>query len=75
MACSTLKRTPTRPALTFTIEKLNPHTGVTERMAGVAKPPIGGVFPQSPILTPDGASYYYSFRLNISDLYTISGVR
>jgi hypothetical protein len=57
------------------VEKLNPHTGVRSAWRGLAKPTIGGVFPQPPIITPDGASYFYIYRLSVSDLYTVNGVR
>jgi eukaryotic-like serine/threonine-protein kinase len=56
------------------VEKLNPHTGVRTAWRELAKPTIGGVFPQSPVITPDGASYFYSYRLSLSDLYTVNGV-
>jgi hypothetical protein len=57
------------------VEKLNPHTGVRSAWRDLAKPTIGGVFPQQPVITPDGSSYFYPYRLNLSDLYTVNGVR
>lgn len=56
------------------VEKLNPHTGVRTAWRELAKPTIGGVFPQAPVITPDGASYFYIYRLSLSDLYTVNGV-
>jgi hypothetical protein len=41
----------------------------------LAMPPIGGVLPDPPIITPDGASYAFDYRLRLSDLYTVSGIR
>jgi hypothetical protein len=38
-------------------------------------PPIGGVVPEAPIITPDGTVYGFDYRLRLSDLYTVSGVR
>jgi hypothetical protein len=32
-------------------------------------------FPRPPIITPDGASYLYNYRLSLHDLYTVNGVR
>jgi hypothetical protein len=48
---------------------LNPHTG---RAPGGA---IGGVRPDAPIITPDGNSFAFDYRMNLSDLYTVRGVR
>jgi Tol biopolymer transport system component len=56
------------------VVKLNPHTGVRSAWRDLAKPTIGGVFPQQPVITPDGASYFYPYRLSLSDLYTVNGV-
>jgi dipeptidyl aminopeptidase/acylaminoacyl peptidase len=57
------------------IAKLNPHTGARTAWRDLAMPPIGGVLPDPPIITPDGASYAFDYRLRLSDLYTVSGVR
>lgn len=57
------------------IDKLNPHTGARTAWRDLAMPPIGGVLPDPPIITPDGATYGYDYRLRLSDLYTVSGVR
>jgi hypothetical protein len=57
------------------IDKLNPHTGVRTPWRDLAMPPLGGIFPDPPIITPDGATYGYDYRLRLSDLYTVNGVR
>ena len=57
------------------LEKLNPRTGARTAWRDLAMPPIGGVLPDPPIITPDGATYGYDYRLRLSDLYTVSGVR
>jgi len=57
------------------IDKLNPHTGTRTAWRDLAMPPIGGVLPDPPIITPDGATYGYDYRLRLSDLYTVGGVR
>jgi eukaryotic-like serine/threonine-protein kinase len=57
------------------IDKLNPHTGARTAWRDLPMPPIGGVVPDPPIITPDGATYGYDYRLRLSDLYTVTGVR
>jgi hypothetical protein len=57
------------------IDKLNPHTGVRTTWRDLSTTPIGGVLPDAPIITPDGATYGFDYRLRLSDLYTVSGVR
>src|SRR5271169_4207553 len=58
-----------------TVEKLNPHTGARTPWRVLATAPIGGVVPDPPIITPDGATYGFDYRVRLSDLYTIAGVR
>jgi len=58
-----------------TVEKLNPHTGTRTPWRVLATAPIGGVVPDPPIITPDGATYGFDYRVRLSDLYTIAGVR
>ena len=58
-----------------TVEKLNPHTGARTPWRVLATAPIGGVVPDPPIITPDGATYGFDYRVRLSDLYTITGVR
>jgi hypothetical protein len=36
---------------------------------------VGGVYPQGPVIAPDGPSYLYGYVLRLYDLYTVSGVR
>jgi eukaryotic-like serine/threonine-protein kinase len=57
------------------IDRLNPRTGARTPWRELPMPPIGGVLPDPPIITPDGATYGYDYRLRLSDLYTVSGVR
>jgi Tol biopolymer transport system component len=58
-----------------TVEKLNPHTGARTPWRVLATAPIGGVVPDPPIITPDGATYGFDYRVRLSDLYTVTGVR
>lgn len=57
------------------VDKLNLHTGARTAWQNLAMPPIGGVFPDPPLITPDGATYGFDYRLRLSDLYTVNGVR
>jgi serine/threonine protein kinase/Tol biopolymer transport system component len=57
------------------VEKLNPHTGVRASWRDLATAPIGGILPDPPIITPDGNTYGFDYRVRLSDLYTVSGVR
>ncbi len=56
------------------VEKLNPRTGVRTAWRDLAMPPLGGIVPDPPIITPDGATYGFDYRLRLSDLYTVNGV-
>ena len=38
-------------------------------------PPFGGIRPDRPLITPDGTSFAFDYRLRFSDLYTVNGVR
>ncbi|HMK24157.1 MAG TPA: hypothetical protein VK466_17635, partial [Terriglobales bacterium] len=64
---------PTR--MMIHVDKLNPFTGARTAWRDLAMPPIGGVRPDAPIITPDGSSFAFDYRMNLSDLYTVSGVR
>jgi hypothetical protein len=57
------------------IDKLNPRTGVRITWRDLPMPPLAGILPDPPIITPDGAAYGYDYRLRLSDLYTVNGVR
>jgi eukaryotic-like serine/threonine-protein kinase len=59
----------------FHIDRLNPFTGARTVWGDLYAIPISGVFPDVPIFTPDGASYAFDYRLRLSDLYVVSGVR
>ena len=41
----------------------------------LATAPIGGVVPDPPVITPDGNTYGFDYRVRLSDLYTVTGVR
>ena len=56
------------------VEKLNPHTGVRRAWRELAQPIVSGVKSDRPILTYDGAHYFYGYGLSLYDLYTVSGV-
>jgi len=57
------------------IDKVNPHTGAVTPWRDLAVPPIEGIFPEAPVITPDGSTYGFGYRLRLWDLYTVSGVR
>ena len=57
------------------VEKLNPHTGARTPWRVLATAPIGGVIPDPPVITPDGNTYGFDYRVRLSDLYTVTGVR
>jgi len=57
------------------VDTLNPHTGARSPWRDLATAPIGGVIPDPPIITPDGNTYGFDYRVRLSDLYTVSGVR
>ena len=57
------------------VEKLNPHTGARSPWRSLATAPIGGVIPDRPVITPDGNTYGFGYRVRLSDLYTVTGVR
>jgi eukaryotic-like serine/threonine-protein kinase len=57
------------------VEKLNPHTGARTAWRDLAQPIVSGVKADRPILTYDGANYFYGYSLSLYDLYTVSGVR
>ena len=57
------------------IEKLNPRTGARTVWRDLMTPSIGGVIPEPPLITADGETYLYNYRMRLYDLYTVSGVR
>jgi serine/threonine protein kinase/WD40 repeat protein len=57
------------------VDKMNPRTGARTAWRDLAMPPLGGVVPDPPIITPDGSTYGFDYRLRLSDLYTVNGVR
>ncbi len=60
---------------TVHIDKVNPHTGAATPWRDLARPPIEGIFPEAPVITPDGSTYGFGYRLRLWDLYTVNGVR
>ena len=57
------------------VDKLNAHTGARTPWRTLSTAPIGGVVPDPPIITPDGNTYGFDYRVRLSDLYTVTGVR
>jgi Tol biopolymer transport system component len=57
------------------VDRLNPHTGARTPWRTLSTAPIGGVVPDPPIITPDGNTYGFDYRVRLSDLYTVTGVR
>ena len=57
------------------VEKLNPHTGARTPWRDLPTAPIGGILPDPPYITPDGTTYGFDYRVRLSDLYTVTGVR
>lgn len=66
---------PVESGANYHVDKLNPHTGARKTWRDLPIPVIGGVFPDPPIITPDGATYGFDYRLRLWDLYTVNGVR
>lgn len=57
------------------VDKLNPHTGTRSAWRDLPLPVVGGVLADPPLITPDGDTYGFDYRMRLSDLYTVSGVR
>lgn len=66
---------PDTASHTIRVDKLNPNTGQRVLWRELGMPPFGGVFPDPPLITPDGASFAFDYCLRLSDLYTVTGVR
>jgi hypothetical protein len=41
----------------------------------LAAPAVEGIFPEAPVITPDGSTYGFGYRLRPWDLYNVSVVR
>ncbi len=65
---------PNGPVSTVHVDKVNPLTGATSFWRDLVLPPIGGIIPEAPIITPDGQTYGFGYRLRLWDLYAVSGV-
>jgi eukaryotic-like serine/threonine-protein kinase len=61
--------------LAVSVEKLNPLTGARTPWRVLGMPPIGGIAPDPPIITPDGSAVAFDYRMRLADLYTVKGVR
>jgi hypothetical protein len=61
--------------MTLHLVKVNPLTGARTAWRDLPKPAIGGIYPDPPLISPDGASYLYDYSLRLHDIYTVSGVR
>jgi hypothetical protein len=57
------------------IEKLNPLTGVRTPWRTPSGAPFGGVVIDTFVVTPSSDNYGFGYRVRLSDLYTVSGVR
>jgi eukaryotic-like serine/threonine-protein kinase len=57
------------------IEKLNPFTGARSAWRDLPMPAIGGITPEPAIISYDGSTYGYDYRVQLKDLYTVDGVR
>ncbi len=58
----------------FHIDKLNPFTGARTASRDLYGIPYSGIAPDAPMITPDGATFAFDYRLRLSDLYVVSGV-
>lgn len=66
---------PTESGAEYRVDKLNPHTGARTPWRQLPVPAIGGLSPEIPIITPDGSTYGFDYRLALWNLYTVNGVR
>lgn len=66
---------PTSARSSVHIDKVNPHTGTATPWRDLALPSIEGIFAEAPVITPDGSTFGYGYRLRAWDLYTVNGVR
>jgi len=57
------------------IDKLNPHTGARTAWRDISMPPFVGINPQAPLITPDGSAYAFGYRLELWDIYTVTGAQ
>ena len=65
----------TDPGTSVNVEKLNPQTGVRTPWHALSAVPFGGVVIDTFVVTPSGDNYGFGYRVRLSDLYTVSGVR
>jgi len=55
--------------------KLDPLTGVRTPWRTIYGAPFGGVVIDTFVVSPNGDNYGFGYRVRLSDLYTVSGVR
>jgi hypothetical protein len=65
----------TDPGTSLNVEKLNPQTGVRTPWHTLSAAPFGGVVIDTFVVTPSGDNYGFGYRVRLSDLYSVSGVR
>ena len=63
------------PGASVNVEKLNPLTGARTPWRTISAIPVGGVVIDTFVVTPSGDNYGFGYRVRLSDLYTVSGVR
>ena len=50
-------------------------TPVREHPGAIRTAPSGDILPDPPYITPEGNTYRFEYRVRLSDLYTVNGVR
>jgi eukaryotic-like serine/threonine-protein kinase len=67
---------PKPGAMSDPVQKVDPHTGTRTAWRDIPVIPVAGLgVTQPPIITPDGSTYGWGYRLSRFDLYTITGPR
>ena len=46
-----------------------------EHPGAIRTAPSGDILPDPPYITPEGNTYRFEYRVRLSDLYTVNGVR
>jgi hypothetical protein len=63
------------PGASVNVEKLNPQTGARTPWRTISAAPFGGVVIDTFVITPSGDNHGFGYRVRLSDLYTVTGVR
>jgi hypothetical protein len=63
------------PGSSVPMVKLDPLTGVRAPWRTTYGAPFGGVVIDTFVVSPSGDNYGFGYRVRLSDLYTVSGVR